>query len=145
MWAAAAIDAPRSLRVKQAHDEAIADLVRDFERAAQQSPTPWRVQFQLGTMLRFMDADSAAIVALRASLASQPNQADAALELAATLISTGRYTEARTIAARVQSSGDTARVARRFLQLADSANAANAPAGSVRVTARQAFASPLEN
>jgi hypothetical protein len=145
MWAAAAIDAPRSLRVKQAHDEAVADLVRDFERAARQSPTPWRVQFQLGTMLRYMDADSAAMVALRASLADRPNQADAALELAATLISTGRYAEAKAIAGGLRSSGDTARVARRFMQLADSATAVNSPPGSIRVTARAAFASPLQN
>lgn len=145
MWAAAAIDAPRSLRVKQAHDEAVADLIRDFERATEQSPTPWRVQFQLGTMLRYMDADSAALVALRASLANRPNQADAALELAATLISTGRYDEAKAIAGGLRSSGDTALVAQRFMQLADSATAVNALPGSIRVTAREAFASLLRN
>lgn len=130
MWAAAAIDAPRSLRVKQAHDEAIADLTRDFERAAAQSPTPWRVRFELGTLLRFMNADSAALTQLRASVSAHPEQQDAALELAATLISVGDYAEAAGLAAKT-SGGE------RFARLADSALKVHAPAGSIRVIARQ--------
>ncbi|HEY4305188.1 MAG TPA: glycosyltransferase family 39 protein [Gemmatimonadaceae bacterium] len=140
MWAAAAVDAPKSLRVKQAHDEAVADLVRDFEREAQQSPTPWRVQFQLGTLLRFMNADSAAMTQLRTSLASHAEQQDAALELSATLISVGNYAEAKLVAEAINSTGDTARVAQRFVQLADSASTAHSPPGSVRIIARQALA-----
>ena len=140
MWAAAAVDAPRSLRVKQAHDEAIADLVRDFEHNAQQSSTPWRVRFQLGTLLRFMNADSLAATQLRASLAAHPEQPDAALELSATLIALGDYAEAKRIAAGVTAGGDTARVAQRFVQLADSASGAHTPPGTIRVTARQMLA-----
>jgi hypothetical protein len=137
MWQSAEIDAPRSLRVKQAHDEAIADLTRDFERAAQQSPTPWRVRFELATLLRYMRADSAALAPLRQSLAARSDQSDAALELSATLISTGSYAEGRMIASGVHAAGDTTRVAQTLMALADSASRANAPAGSVRVIARE--------
>jgi hypothetical protein len=139
MWAAAAVDAPRSLRVKQAHEEAIADLVHDFERAAQASPTPWRVRFELGTLLRFMNADSTAATQLRASLSAHPEQPDVALELSATLISLGEYVDAKKVATSVTAGGDTARVAQRFTQLADSADKAHAPAGSIRVVARGTF------
>jgi len=113
--------------------------VHDFERAAPASPTPWRVRFQLGTLLRFMNADSTAATQLRASLAAHPEQADAALELSATLISLGEYAEAKKIAASVTAGGDTARVAQRFAQLADSAGKAHAAAGSIRVVARGTF------
>jgi hypothetical protein len=129
MWAAAATDAPRSLRVKQAHDEAIADLTRDFERAAQQSPTPWRVRYELGTLLRYMNADSAALVQLRASVSAHPEQNDAARELAATLISLGQYDEAKQLASKTTG-------AERYVHLADSALEVHAPPGSVRVIAR---------
>jgi hypothetical protein len=130
MWAAAAQDAPRSLRVRQAHEEAVADITRDFERAAQASPTPWRVRFELGTLLRYMDADSAALVQLRASVAAHPEQADAARELAATLISVGDYVGAKQLASRTPG-------AERFVRLADSALSVHAPPGSVRVIARR--------
>jgi hypothetical protein len=129
MWAAAAMDAPRSLRVKQAHDDAIADLTRDFERAAQQSPTPWRVRFELATLLRYMNADSAALVQLRTSVDAHPEQQDASRELAATLISLGRYDEAKQVASKTAG-------AERYVQLADSAITVHAPPGSIRVLAR---------
>jgi hypothetical protein len=142
MWEAAAIDAPRSLRVKQAHEEAIADITRDFERAATRSPTPWRVQFELATLLRYMRADSAALTQLRKSVASQPAQHDAALELSATLISVGEYQEAKAVAEEIRSVGDTARLAKAMARMADSASTVRAPPGSVRVVARDAFANP---
>ena len=145
MWQAAAIDAPKSLRVQQAHNDAIADITRDFERAARQSPTPWRVEFELGTLLRYMRADSAALTQLRKSIASQPEQHDAALELSATLISLGEYAEAKAIAARIQAPGDTARVAKTLIRIADSASTASAPPGSIRVVARDQFASRAPN
>lgn len=131
--------------MQQAHNDAIADITRDFERAAQQSPAPWRVEFELGTLLRYMRADSAALTHLRKSIASQPEQHDAALELSATLISLGEYAEAKAIAERIQAPGDTARVARALIRIADSASTASAPPGSVRVTARDQFASPGRN
>lgn len=140
MWQAAAVDAPRSLRVRQAHEEAVADLTRDFERAIATSSTPWRVEFELGTLLRYMQADSAALDHLRKSVAAQPSQGDAALELSATLISIGKYAEAREVASRLNASGDTARVVQRLTALADSASRVGAPAGSVRVVARELFA-----
>ena len=145
MWEAAAIDAPKSLRVQQAHNDAIADITRDFENAAQQSPTPWRVQFELGTLLRYMRADSAALTQLRKSLAARPDQHDAALELSATLISVGDYAAAKEIAARIQSAGDTARVAATFMRIADSASRVGAPPGSIRVMARDEFAPATRN
>jgi len=145
MWEAAAIDAPKSLRVQQAHNDAIADITRDFENAAQQSPTPWRVQFELGTLLRYMRADSAALTQLRKSLAARPEQHDAALELSATLISVGDYAAAKEIAARIQSAGDTARVAATFMRIADSASKVAAPPGSIRVMARDEFAPATRN
>ena len=137
MWQAAEVDAPRSLRVKQAHDEAVADLARDFERAIAASPAPWRVEFELATLLRYMRADSAALDHLRKSVAAQPNQTDATLELSATLISTGHYVEAKEIASRVSASDNAARAAQVLTALADSASRTNAPAGSVRVIARE--------
>jgi hypothetical protein len=137
MWQAAEVDAPRSLRVRQAHEEAVADLTRDFERAIATSPTPWRVRFELATLLRYMKADSAALDELRKSVAARPAQTDAALELSATLISTGHYAEAKRIASTIAAGGDTARVAERLTALSDSASRANAPAGSVRVVARE--------
>jgi hypothetical protein len=140
MWQAAEVDAPRSLRVQQAHDEAVADLTRDFERAIATSPTPWRVRFELATLLRYMRADSAALGQLRKSVAAHPNQGDATLELSATLISTGSYAEAKNVVSSLQATGDTARVAQRLTALADSAAGANAPAGSVRVIARELLA-----
>jgi hypothetical protein len=137
MWEAAAIDAPRSLRVKQAHDEAVADLTRDFEAMAARSPEPWRVQFQLATLLRAMRADSAALVHLQASVADHPEQNDARLELAATLASVGRYDEAKRVARELNVAGDSAAVAARISTLADSASAAAIPAGAIRIVARE--------
>lgn len=141
MWQAAAVDAPKSLRVQQAHNEAVADITRDFERAADQSATPWRVQFELATLLRYMNADSAALAQLRKSVAAHPEQLDATLELSATLISVGEYAEAKNVATRVQSVGDTARVAASLARTADSASAAHTPAGRIRVVAREELAS----
>jgi hypothetical protein len=145
MWQAAAVDAPKSLRVQQAHTEAIADITRDFEHAAQLSPTPWRVQFELGTLLRYMRADSAALTQLRKSLAERPEQHDAALELSATLISVGDYAGAKEVAASIQAAGDTARVAETFMRMADSASRVSAPPGSIRVTAREELGAAVRN
>jgi hypothetical protein len=79
---ASAIDAPRSLRVQQAHAEALAALVTDFDARIATSATPWRERYLMAMLLRAMGEDTAAVTQLRRSLAEQPGQADVAAALA---------------------------------------------------------------
>ncbi len=76
-----AIDAPKSLRIQQAHREAVEDLITDYERRAAVSPEPWLVRTELASLLEYMREDSLAAVQLRLSLLANPRQPEAAAEL----------------------------------------------------------------
>jgi hypothetical protein len=76
-----ALDAPKSLRVQQAHREAVQDLVADYERRIAVAPQPWRVRNELAGLLEYMREDSLAIVHLRLSLLENPSQPEVAAEL----------------------------------------------------------------
>lgn len=79
---ASAIDAPRSLRVQQAHADAVAGLVKDFNARIAASAAPWRERYLMATLLRAMGEDTAAVTQLRRSLVEQPGQADVVAALA---------------------------------------------------------------
>lgn len=81
LWAASAVDAPRSIRVRKAHEDAVADLTADFTARIAASPTPWRERFLMARLLRAMGEDSAAVTQLRRSLAERPDQPDVAAAL----------------------------------------------------------------
>jgi hypothetical protein len=76
-----ALDAPKSLRVQQAHREAVQDLIADYERRIAVAPQPWRVRNELAGLLEYMREDSLAIVHLRLSLLENPSQPEVAAEL----------------------------------------------------------------
>lgn len=79
---ASAIDAPRSLRVQEAHAEALAALVTDFDARIAASAAPWRERYLMAMLLRAMGEDTAAVTQLRRSLAEKPGQADVVAALA---------------------------------------------------------------
>ena len=76
-----AADAPKSLRVQQAHREAVQDLIADYERRIAVAPQPWRVRNELAGLLEYMREDSLASVHLRLSLLENPSQPEVAAEL----------------------------------------------------------------
>jgi 4-amino-4-deoxy-L-arabinose transferase-like glycosyltransferase len=71
LWAVTARDAPRSLRVKRAHVEAVAALMDDFKGQIAASATPWQVRKQLARLLRAMGEDTAAVAQLRLADSAQ--------------------------------------------------------------------------
>jgi protein O-mannosyl-transferase len=78
---ATALDAPKSLRVQQAHREAVQDMIADYERRAVASPEPWVARNELASLLEYMNEDSLAAVQLRISLSLNPRQPEVATEL----------------------------------------------------------------
>ena len=131
IWIVSAHDAPRSLRVQQAKAAAASDLTRQFEQDFSGSSEPWRVHYQLGVLLRTMEADSAATSQLRQSLDQQAHQPEVARELAETLVEQGQYADAKVVVRDQIAAGDSSVAIVTIEHTADSAQAAAAPAGSV--------------
>ncbi|HEX7937784.1 MAG TPA: glycosyltransferase family 39 protein [Gemmatimonadaceae bacterium] len=106
----------------------------EFERAIQLAPSPWWVRNAFARRLRAVGNDSGAVEQLRNSLTQYPDQVDAVSELVAALIATGSYKEALGIANNIIVTENAPPIMMALHQVADSALAAHAPPGSVRVT-----------
>lgn len=154
LWIVAGQDAPRSYRVSRAQGDAyfalgdIDGAMREYNYAIGASPKPWRIRYDLALRLRDAGTDTAALSQLRMSLAEDAKQPDVRAELALTLIAVGQYREAKRTVADEISRGDTVPVFREIESIADSALAASAPAGSIRLrgsmtTNDEARAGPL--
>jgi hypothetical protein len=81
--AATARDAPRSLRVKQAHRDAVDALVADYRVRIAAAPQPWTQRNELAMLLHAIGEDSLAAEQLRLSLAQNAQQPSVSAELAA--------------------------------------------------------------
>lgn len=81
--AATARDAPRSLRVKQAHRDAVDALVADYRVRIAAAPRPWIQRNELAMLLHAIGEDSLAVEQLRLSLAQNAQQPSVSAELAA--------------------------------------------------------------
>lgn len=138
-WRTAAIDAPRSRRVKAARLQAVRDLTREFEPAIASSSTPWEVRNQLAALLRAMNEDSAAEQQLRMSLAQRPDQPDASEDLVAAMLALGRYRDATELIDSLSHTSESASpdaTLRLLRGIADSALRVGAPPGAVRLYLR---------
>jgi hypothetical protein len=131
LWLAASRDAPRSLRVQQAHREAVEDITKDYERRIASSREPWRLRNELAELLRAMDDDTGAVRQLRTSLELNPAQPATRLQLAALLLFIGEYSQAKQ-AAEAAMATDTSAILRRMVKTADSAAAVHAPPRSIQ-------------
>jgi hypothetical protein len=136
-WRTAAVDAPKSNRVRAARRQAVLDLTREFEPAIASATNPAAVRDTLAYLFLVMNEDSAAAVELRTSLSLDSTQYQVRVELVAALLAMGKYTEAgqlatyKTTASESDQIPSTLQILR---QLADSARHADAPPGSVRVS-----------
>jgi thioredoxin-like negative regulator of GroEL len=135
-WRTAASDAPRSKRVQAARRQAVLDLTKEFEPAIASAANPAAVRDTLAYLLLVMNQDSAAAVQLRTSLDLDSTQDEARVELISALLAMGSYSEAAHWAnyqSQITASGRRSTTFRLLRQLADSADRAGAPPGSVHV------------
>jgi protein O-mannosyl-transferase len=80
--AATARDAPRSLAVQQAHRDAVAALIKDFQARIDTASQPWMQRNQFAMLLHAIGEDNLALEQLRLSLAVNPRQPEVAAEIA---------------------------------------------------------------
>lgn len=136
---AAIRDSPHSWRANANH----ADLLfregqpdqgrAAYARAIAAAPSPWWVRHAYARRLYEVGDYDGALAQLATSLAEFPNQPEVLRDAIATLITAGRYAEARGLAARMIDTGRDALDIVRLGRLADSALVAGAPPGAVRV------------
>lgn len=137
-------DAPRSYRAQRAYGEVLFALGQDrlaeeaYETALALAPAghAWRVRNDLARRYRAMDRPEQESEQLEASLMERPDQEDARGYLATAYLVLGRYKEASEQADIAVGFGGNPLVFRELRALADSARAAGAPPGSVRVGVR---------
>lgn len=136
---AAIRDSPRSWRANANHgDLSFREGQHDEGRAAYGraiafAPSPWWIRHAYARHLYQIRDYDGALAQLGTALAEFPDQPDALRDAIAALISMGRYSEARGIAARLINSGRESPDIVRLGRLADSALVAGAPPGSVQV------------
>jgi hypothetical protein len=136
-WRTAAVDAPKSKRIQAARRQAVLDITREFEPVIASAANPAGVRDTLAYLLLVMNEDSAAAVQLDASLSLDSNQYEPRVELISALLAMGRYVEASrwaTYEPPVPASAEQASRLDTLRQLADSAQRASAPPGSIRVS-----------
>src|SRR5688572_5144195 len=142
-------DSPRSWRAQANYGEYLFDRGRvaegrlAFERAIALAPRPWWTRNAYARRLRAIGDDSTALAQLWTSIGEFPTQVEAVPDLVAAMIALGRYAEARAVAQRVILRSGAPAIMVRLRQLADSAEAAKAPSGTVRVTIPSAIAPTL--
>jgi len=79
--AATARDAPLSLHVKEAHRDAVAALVKDYQARIDTAARPWVERNEFAMLLHAIGEDSLALEQLRLSLAANPRQPDVQAEI----------------------------------------------------------------
>jgi Flp pilus assembly protein TadD len=140
LWTMSVKDAPRSFRVSHAVGDLLflngrtQEAIRIYDRAIEESVTPWKIRDDFARRLHEVGDDSAAVVQLRLSLAEKPDQPVAQIELATALIGEGDYAGARSVIERSIDSGDNAPVLGQLEYVADSAATHHLPPGSVHLT-----------
>jgi tetratricopeptide (TPR) repeat protein len=135
-------DAPRSWRVQRAYGETLfdagkaADGIQAYARSIQWAPEPWFVRNSLSRRLRQLGDDAGAVGQLHESLRQRPGQREATAELAAALLGLGHYAEARRLADSVIVADNAPPIMVWLRRVADSAAAAGARPGSIKVGVR---------
>ena len=135
-------DAPRSWHVRQMYAEMLFDQrrpqegVAEFREAIALAPEPWQVRSLFAARLHLVGADPMALEQLRLSLAEHRGSVETVSNLAAVLMTLGKYDEARRLADSVIVTADAPMFMIVMRHLADSALAVNAPAGSIRIGVR---------
>ena len=136
-WRTAAVDAPKSKRVRSARGRAVLELTQEFEPAIASAANPAGVRDTLAYLLLAMNADSAAVVQLRTSLALDSTQDEVRVELISALLAMGDYDSAAKWAAYESPAGapgERRSMLQILRQLTDSARRAGARPGSIRVS-----------
>ena len=142
LWMTSTQDAPRSFRVSHAVGDLLfvngqtQEAIRIYDRAIEESVAPWKIREDFARRLHEVGNDTAAVVQLRLSLAEEPDQPVALIELATDLIGEGDYAGARSVVNRAIERGDDAPVLAQLGHVADSAATHHLPPGSVHLTLR---------
>jgi hypothetical protein len=134
-------DAPRSFRAQRIFGDVAFDLrqprlgLAAFTRALDLAPPAqrWRVHNDIARTFRRMGDVAAEADHLRSSLAQRADQEDTRGYLIAADLALGAYAEARRLADSAVARGDARTVFDGLRRLADSAEKAGAPPGSIRV------------
>jgi hypothetical protein len=135
---ATVVDAPRSARVRQAYAEMLFERgetvkgLTHFRRAIELSYEPWMLRIRLAQRLRLLGDNEGALEELRLSLAEKPTR-PALAQLAAALLTAGKYAEAKRIAEGLIQSNHAPPAMLLIRRLADSAIAVGAPPGSINI------------
>src|SRR5262249_1757993 len=79
--AATARDAPRSLAVQQAHRDAVAALVKDYQARIDTAAKPWVQRNEVAALLHAIGEDTLALEQLRLRLAANPRQPEVEAEV----------------------------------------------------------------
>jgi hypothetical protein len=144
-WGQAVIDAPRSYRAGHAYAQLLfakgdrAGGEREFCRAVALYPKALAVYHAHANRLRLAGMCADAVVFYDRTLIVEPQAVAARSGMIACLLHDGRYAEASAAArdgGRLAPRPGIARLFRRFQQVADSAGAVGAPAGTVRFSIR---------
>ncbi len=144
LWYRTAMDAPLSYRAQHAFGSVLFQIgqtdlaIAAYERAISYSPKPQYIRNELADQLRDRGNDSLALPQLERSLVEDPGQSVAKSGLIADLIALGRYGDAKREAVDAARRGMAVPVAQGLYAVADSAEQAHAPAGSVRLHVRTA-------
>jgi len=150
-WRQAAIDAPRSYRARHAYAQILSAAGRqeaanrEFLAAIALYPKAWGAYFGHANELRRAGACEDAVIFYQRTLLVEPTAAAARNGMIACLMHLARYREAGTAARegiRVATSFGQGKLYGRFLAIADSAESAKAPAGSIKLTVRAADTLP---
>lgn len=139
LWTRTARDAPLSFRAQRAYGEALMQMgqkslaIDAYQKSIAAAPSPWLIHNELASRLRDMGDDSLALVYIRSSLVQRASQPPARAELVAALIALGRYDEASREASAAAAAAQAPSVFDGLRAVADSAEKAHAPIGSVRL------------
>jgi hypothetical protein len=134
-------DAPRSYRAQRAYGEVLFMLGRNdlalaaYGRAVELAPPghAWRVHNDLARRFRAMGETEREVEELRRSLEMEPGQEDSRGYLISAYLLLGKYAEAKAEVDAALARGGAREVFGSLRTLADSAAAAGAPPGSIRV------------
>ena len=144
-WRQAVIDSPRSYRAAHAYAQILfaagnrAGGEREFRRAVALYPKAWGIYFAHANQLKRAGMCSDAVIFYDRTLIVEPGALAARTGMIACLLHDARYREAAAAAregARIADRPGFVRLFGRFGAVADSASAAAAPVGSVRINIR---------
>lgn len=144
-WRQTVIDAPRSYRARHANAQILSAAgqreaaAREFLTAIALYPKAWGVYFDHANELRRAGMCRDAVIFYERTLLVEPSAAAARNGMIACLMHDARYPEAGAAARegiRIAASPGQTKLYGRFLAVADSAQAVNAPPGSVKLTVR---------